>query len=138
MSLNNDPVSMETHLSWLKRRLTDPDSRLWIVETGDGPAGSIRLDREAESSWVSIALDSTRRGQGLGSAALELACRTAWDQGLTRCLLARAKAENRASLRLFERSGFKRTSVRDGIVTFELSQDGPKASSSADPEGSQA
>jgi L-amino acid N-acyltransferase YncA len=75
---------------------------------GDRPAGTVRLDRRDRRAWgplceVSITIAPDCRSRGLGKAALALARR----QQPASPLVARVKASNRASRRLFLAAGYQ-------------------------------
>ena len=81
---------------------------LCVILVGDRPVGTIRLDRRQRPAWgevaeVSIALDPDLRGQGIGTAALAEARRLS----PATVLIARVKAKNEASRRLFIGSGYQ-------------------------------
>jgi len=102
------PPSWDDHLGWLRDRLADTRSDLRILLAGDRPAGTVRLDRRDRRAWgplceVSITIAPDCRGRGLGKAALALVRRLepAWP------LIARVKADNRASRRLFLAAGYQ-------------------------------
>jgi RimJ/RimL family protein N-acetyltransferase len=71
--------------------------------------GVIRFDIEGSSAEISIYLDPDQRGRGLGPATL--AAGSAWI-GVAREQVTRLTAvisdENAASLRAFEKAGFRR------------------------------
>lgn len=107
-SFNPAPPTWEEHVRWLWARLVDPSCRLCVILMDDRPAGTIRLDRRQRPAWgevaeISIALDPDVRGQGIGTAALAEARRLAPEAAL----IARVKAKNEASRRLFIGSGYQ-------------------------------
>jgi RimJ/RimL family protein N-acetyltransferase len=88
-----------------QRPLTDAElaARLnadnWIIEQDGMPAGVIRFDDLHGEREVSIYLSPAMKRQGIATAALRL---------LTGKLVAEVRPENTASVRLFERAGFRR------------------------------
>ena len=120
LSLDRRPIAREDHDRWMAARLADPNTRMWIVEIFDEALGVVRIERAASSKTgrVSIALDPSARGLGLGRAALVVACDA--DGGP---LMAEVVAENRASRACFEACGFLPTGrvVSGGraILTYE-------------------
>jgi UDP-2,4-diacetamido-2,4,6-trideoxy-beta-L-altropyranose hydrolase len=105
---NPAPPSAEEHWVWMRRTLDNPDVLLAIVEAGGVRAGMIRLDRklcEAGRSVheVSIAVDPRWHRRGVGAAALALARRLAPGARLEATVLP----ANLASMRLFERAGYR-------------------------------
>lgn len=69
MSQSHDPIDLETHTSWLDRRLSQADPGLYIVERGGIAVGTIRIDGEE----ISYTVAAECRGQGLGTGMLTLA-----------------------------------------------------------------
>ncbi len=94
----------EEHEAWFARRQGDPDSLICMIACDGKPRGCLRLDRmgEGRERLVSIYLAPGAWGQGIATAALDLARRLApgW-----RCI-AEVLPENDASHRLFRRAGY--------------------------------
>lgn len=113
-------IAWETHYPWFSRRLQDPDSYLYILDTPSGdPIGQVRIefDNPALPGTIDYSLSPTYRGQGLGRVLLRRALR---QLRLDRPLLAgcavqgQVKTTNQASLRVFEQLRF----VRQADVTL--------------------
>lgn len=101
MSFTSGPIEWATHVAWLDRVLTDPERRLWVAELDGVPVGTCRLDVSNGCEVVSVAVEPDCRGQGLAVPIIEALCREA-----RLPLVAEIKAENVASVRVFERAGF--------------------------------
>jgi RimJ/RimL family protein N-acetyltransferase len=120
LSLDRRPIARDDHQRWMEARLADPGTRMWIVLVFDEPLGVVRIERApaAKIGRVSIALDPSARGLGLGRAALLMAITA--DGGP---LVAEVVAENRASRACFEACGFLSTGriVSGGraVLTYE-------------------
>jgi UDP-2,4-diacetamido-2,4,6-trideoxy-beta-L-altropyranose hydrolase len=116
-SLTPDPVPWQTHEAWYARALADPRRRLLVLEAGDGPAGIVRLDVAADAPEAEGNINPAPhvRGRGLGTSALRKALSYAHGALSVRRVTARVKAANAASLRAFEKAGFRRT--RTGEIT---------------------
>lgn len=102
-SRSPDPVSRPEHVRWLAGALADPDRRLLIGEA-DGPVGTVRFDRDGDAWEVSITVAPASRGRGLSSAILAAAEATLDDDA---SLIAWVHRDNKPSLALFERSGYR-------------------------------
>jgi UDP-2,4-diacetamido-2,4,6-trideoxy-beta-L-altropyranose hydrolase len=105
---NNPAVpAFEDHLIWLHAKLRDPNCCFNIIQHGGTDAGFLRFDRApASASWiVSIASAPEKRAKGVATAALEAAKIMLAGNSLE----AEVHEGNAASLRLFERAGFRRT-----------------------------
>jgi RimJ/RimL family protein N-acetyltransferase len=124
-----EAVAFVEHERWFARRLADGDAPIWVIEdaseaaihevseAGHQAVGVIRLDLPAPGvrgrARISIALDASARGRGIGRAAIAAACR-AW----RRPIEAEVFTDNRASLACFAACGFRRIATGDGLVTY--------------------
>lgn len=106
------PVRPEVHVDWWKRSLDSSQRRLLVARCGTQDVGVLRLDLDAagKQAEVSLYLDPSLHGLGLGVALLKAA------QAWTRCnepkierLVAEVLPGNEASLATFRAAGFERT-----------------------------
>jgi len=119
MSRQPGVVPWETHVAWLARRLADGDAMLLIGVQGDQPVGVVRFDRRADGvAEVSIAIAADFRGRGLGKPLLQCGCERADRAGFARVFDAEIKADNLASRRIFEGSGFRVVSSDEKWVMY--------------------
>lgn len=119
------PVSPEAHARWLAARLADSDTRLWIAEEARVPVGQVRVDLADGSGVVSIAVAAVARGGGIGQAMLRAAIEEIAREDAAIQLRALIHPDNIASLRAFERVGFRRVSSDErGFVVLELAVSG--------------
>ena len=97
--------SRDEHETWFAQRQGDPDSLVCMIACDGAPRGCLRLERlgEGRERLVSIYLAPGAWGQGIATAALELARRLApgWR------FVAEVLPENAASHRLFLRAGYR-------------------------------
>lgn len=106
-SLSRAPVQWDVHVAWVRRRLDDPDTRLWIVEDGAGSAlGQVRFDLHGDTAEISIGLTAAQRGRGLGPAAIDAAVRRLFAETEVARVDARIRPENRASITAFGDAAF--------------------------------
>jgi spore coat polysaccharide biosynthesis predicted glycosyltransferase SpsG/GNAT superfamily N-acetyltransferase len=121
-SRDTEMVPWLEHLAWLESSLTREDRVLLVVDDPLGPVGTVRWDLESEREWeVSITVAPDRRGQSLARPMLRAAEVALLEVGLPEVALpevARSRATfvtaylavvhvgNRASVRLFETSGY--------------------------------
>ena len=121
-SVTGQTVSPSDHAAWISRRIADPGTRLWIAEEAGEAVGQVRVDIEGAEGTVSIGVAAGRRGRGLGTAILEAMVVELEHDGSVRRLRALVHAENRASLRAFERAGFVPHGIGDhGFAVMERS-----------------
>ncbi|HXC46458.1 MAG TPA: GNAT family N-acetyltransferase [Solirubrobacteraceae bacterium] len=120
---SRDPreIALEEHASWLARTLADSSTRLWVAEVDGIAIGHVRIGPQTNgSAEVHLALASDARGRGLGAAVLTQAGALALADAEVTLLCAHVKPENHASLRTFERSGFRPIGLdADGLVRLE-------------------
>lgn len=108
-SRDPNPPGRDEHHAWFAARLRDRNCIFNMIAFEGKPAGVLRLDRrEGEVHEVSINVAPELAGRGIASAALRLAARLLPGGRLGAAILP----GNAASLRLFERAGFR--PVRDG------------------------
>jgi UDP-2,4-diacetamido-2,4,6-trideoxy-beta-L-altropyranose hydrolase len=118
--------SWDEHVAWLEGKLADPEAFLWLIMDGKLACGILRLERESPGVFeVSILIDPTRQGRGLGLAALALA-RAEKPASL---LCAEVLGGNEASHALFTRAGYVsedgRYAQRPGAVAIICADGGP-------------
>lgn len=105
-SIHSHRISWREHQKWLSRVLKNQNVHLYIVLKGRIPVGTYRLDQHRNSAVVNLSVVPRWRGQGIGNKLIRLIVRTAFsDLNLTE-LNALVKADNLASLALFQHAGF--------------------------------
>jgi RimJ/RimL family protein N-acetyltransferase len=118
-SIGQAPIPPDEHARWFAAQLAAPDVALYIIESGNDahPCGQVRLNRLRDGgALVSIGLDSSCRGRGIGAAALRAVqapeCRPHW----AATLYAVIRLDNPASRRAFEAAGFRGPSATADAV----------------------
>lgn len=121
-SIDTKPIPWDVHEAWFAASLERPSRRMFVVEVSGAPAGVVRFDLEGERATISIALERSFRGHGLGSAVIERGCQTLAADDQTTLVEALVRPENVASLRAFERAGFEAVDrvERDGVALVLL------------------
>jgi UDP-2,4-diacetamido-2,4,6-trideoxy-beta-L-altropyranose hydrolase len=109
------------HGQWLHGKLADPNCIFNIVLHGDRPVGVLRFDRQAENLYeISILITAEAQNLGIGRAALELGKRLLPNSTIR----AEIQPSNIASIRIFERAGYRRTDdawmLAPGTLTPEI------------------
>lgn len=111
------PVPWPDHEAWFGRALAEPTKTLLIgldPETRE-KIGLVRFDLlESGERLVGINIAPERRGLGWGRRLLAEAL-----QRHPGALVAEVRTDNTASVRLFEKLGFRRRSEADGFVVLE-------------------
>jgi RimJ/RimL family protein N-acetyltransferase len=113
-------VPWDEHRQWLEAALRDPARVLLLAHAGE-PVAAVRLDLAgAGLAVVSIYLDPGRHGQGLGTRILRALpgwCREQRPE--VRTLRAEVRPGNVASLRAFEKAGYRRVRADEEPVVVE-------------------
>lgn len=107
-ALNAEPPTAEEHRRWFAGKLASDSDWFLLAETGDGPAGFVRLDWRGDTAGfpiflISIATAPGHYRRGIGRAMLKAARLLAPRARL----LAQVLPENAASVRLFESLGYR-------------------------------
>ena len=120
-SFASEPIAWNDHVKWFQRQVDGTDAILYIAEKNGMPLGQVRFRIEAIEATVSISLNPTSRGQGLGWTILTLAVEELFSEKTVARVNAFVKPENERSLRLFPRAGFKdqgQTSIDGKIARY--------------------
>lgn len=123
-SFKESAIGWDEHERWFARCLRDSACRLYVVIDDQlGPVGQVRLERRSPAEVeVDISIGAEHRGRHLGVEALTLVCSEAWAWAQP-MISARVKAGNAASIRMFDRAGFRRVGEEPGrsVVRLEWS-----------------
>jgi UDP-2,4-diacetamido-2,4,6-trideoxy-beta-L-altropyranose hydrolase len=106
-------IPWSEHARWFRARLSDPHSWLWMIEAAPGTVGVVRIQQRGARPEISISLAAEARGQGLGRAAVQRACRAFTERAPSASLDAWIAEDNPASLRCFLACGFRQIPERD-------------------------
>jgi len=110
------PIEWHEHRAWLEGRLADTEVTLLIVEEKGSPIGQVRLEPRDGSHVIDVYIVPSARERGIALAAVKAAL----DRAPIRSAVARVKAGNEASRRLFESAGFIESGREGEIVIFRL------------------
>jgi len=116
-----DEVPWEEHHEWYGRSLANANRWILIGEEANHPVGVLRFDRIGNDvAKVSVTVTPENRGRGIGREILALGSDYAAHRlGFVR-LEANIKAENVASLALFEGAGFVYAGSESGLGRYVL------------------
>lgn len=107
VSGSSAPVQLDSHMSWLTRKLDDAGCRLFVAEVGGTAVGSIRFDRQLNEAWeVSLYLDPDLIGLGLGRYLLQAGEHAMQVEDRDVAFTATVMPGNDASARLFTNAGY--------------------------------
>jgi RimJ/RimL family protein N-acetyltransferase len=110
VSFNRELIPFDSHQSWLQQRLNDPQSIIRISEDINGMAvGQVRFELvdEGQTALISIIVDQTRRGRGLGTLLIAAGCQELFKNHTASRIIAQVKPSNAASEKAFRAAGFQ-------------------------------
>jgi RimJ/RimL family protein N-acetyltransferase/endonuclease IV len=110
VSFSSEIIDMPTHEKWFKAKLETPNAFFIIAEDANTAeiAAQIRFETTNGDWTISISLNREFRGKGLGVRLIETASAIFFDRHPeTPRILAYIKPENKASIRAFEKAGYK-------------------------------
>lgn len=108
-----EPIPAEVHERWLAGVLKDKRRSLLVAEADGEPVGVVRIDlgeTEGEAE-IHVYIGPEHHGKGLGGRVIDAACSWARDTLGIRKVLARIMPGNAASVRAFEKAGFRHTCI---------------------------
>lgn len=107
MSLNSRKIQYEEHCAWFEKILSS-SAIFFIGFINNTPVGYVRFEMQecCEGYVLSVAVTESCRGKNLGSRLVDMCCAEVFRSGIKR-VDAFVKPENLASIRLFERCGFR-------------------------------
>ena len=100
------PVLPMEHDDWLRSRLIDPGTKIWIIVRNGVDIGQVRLEKKADFVYTDIYLSPAARGNNNASVGLNIALEaySEIDGGQRFCALVHV--DNKSSQKLFSRNGF--------------------------------
>jgi len=107
-SRSPDKINFDQHKKWFESVLSNPDRHVFIGYIDNQEIGVLRFDICGDQAEISIYLVPEKQGYGYGAALV-----TAGENWLTsysskiRSVIAEVLPENKASIKLFEISGYK-------------------------------
>jgi RimJ/RimL family protein N-acetyltransferase len=119
-SWNTGAVEHAEHIDWLRHKLGDADSRLYVVVAHGKDVGQVRIDRRTDTeAEISIDLLPRRRGRGIGREAIRLGRQAAADELGVEVLVAEIKEGNVASQAAFAAAGFAERARTEMLVEMQ-------------------
>ncbi len=113
-------ITPKENRAFWEKRLREGKSNDFIIELAGKAIGLLRLDYlSPRRREIGIIVSREYQGHGIGTDALEEGIKIAKKLGVTK-MEARVKPTNAASIKIFEKAGFKREYLK---LTFEGLQD---------------
>lgn len=117
-SFQTGMIPWEEHATWFAGKLDH--SLIYIAESPEGlPVGQCRIDKLGDGeAQVDVSVAREKRGSGIAAALILRAAQAAFCETELMRLHAYVKAENRASLRAFEKAGFTVAETSGNVVHY--------------------
>jgi UDP-2,4-diacetamido-2,4,6-trideoxy-beta-L-altropyranose hydrolase len=112
-SFCSDPIPWNDHVRWFQSKCGKTEN-LWYLacDAASRPVGQVRIDLESEhTGTINFSVAPEHRGNGLGTSLLCAALEQLFTATAVNLVRALVKAGNTASVRSFERAGFKQIPV---------------------------
>jgi UDP-2,4-diacetamido-2,4,6-trideoxy-beta-L-altropyranose hydrolase len=113
-SYNRNPITLEEHKKWFAACLAEPESIYLIAEDGlSTPVGQIRFQKIENGYEVHVLVAKQFRGGGTGSKLIRKASLFLHEKKGRQNIMARAKSDNIASVKAFEKAGYRITAEQE-------------------------
>jgi ribosomal protein S18 acetylase RimI-like enzyme len=118
VAANQGTIPLTQHIGWFKKKYFSQDNNhCYVVELDDNVVGYCRFDHEDKHYLISIAIDSSTHGKGVGTFLLKHSIEQLKS---TRPIHAEVRKNNSTSIRLFQRAGFRKISEDDKNIYFQI------------------
>ena len=105
-SFNKKVITLDEHKEWFKRKFSDENVLIWILEDKNMPIGMVRLEKEGNRILLNYLIAPQSRGKKLASKMLGMAMKELNDHWKNVKVLAYTLPENIASIKSLENAGF--------------------------------
>jgi len=108
VSFSSKPIVWDEHVAWFNKRLLDPDCVYFIaLNEMDRPAGQLRFDVRGREAVVSVSVDASSRGRGLGTQIIQQgSARLFCTRPAVKLIRAYIKPGNTGSTASFRKAGY--------------------------------
>lgn len=110
-----DVVPWDEHIRWLEGVIASPNRLLLVGEDERGPVGTVRFEVDEGRAEISVTVGPERRGKGHAVPLIRLAC--SWIRVPIDAFIRR---DNVASIRAFERAGFRLAGQEREMICYTL------------------
>lgn len=118
VAASQEVVPLAQHIDWFNNKYFQGNGNSCFVSESDNRViGYCRFDLNTDKYTVSIAVDPSMHGKGLGTILLSQSIEQLRS---SKILHAEVRKFNIASIKMFERTGFKKISEDDRNIYFEL------------------
>ena len=108
------PIPWQKHVQWFRQKLSDPHSVIYIaLDNKEKPVGQVRFDlTEEDEAEVDVSVDEKIRGCGYGSLLISMGVEKVCQVTSVRAVHAFVKPINEASIRAFDKAGFRKLGMK--------------------------
>ncbi len=107
-AFHSGSISWEEHKKWFATKLGDPNCYIFMALDGLGkPIGQIRFDVSGDRAETDISVVREKRSHGFGQQIIKSGVAELCKQTFIHSACALVKIENIASIRAFQKAGFK-------------------------------
>lgn len=107
-SFNTDEININDHKIWFKESLANPNINIFIIcDKQCNKLGQIRFDKNKDTAEIDITTNPKYRNQRIGTLALCKLSNVYINNFNVKRLVGKVKKDNIASLKAFEKAGFK-------------------------------
>jgi UDP-2,4-diacetamido-2,4,6-trideoxy-beta-L-altropyranose hydrolase len=107
------PIPFAEHVEWFSRKLADSRCILYLAINGRSvPLGQVRYECKGEDAQVSVSVDCRFRCLGYGTKMIRLSAETVFENTDVDTIHALVKPDNEASIRVFEKAGYRRVGTQ--------------------------
>lgn len=111
-SFSTAPIPWEEHRAWLRTRLGDPHSRLYVADLAGQPIGAARFALQPPRATIAVSVAAEARGRGIGERLIALASHRLFAETKVTGIDAWIRPGNAASIRSFVAAGYVRRARR--------------------------
>lgn len=104
-SFNVDPIDFDVHSRWFDDKI-EKNAQYFIGEVDNRAIGLVRFDEVGSEAVIGILIDENFRGKGMSSEFLVNAC-FSYQQNGEKLIVAKIRKSNVASIKAFNKAGFK-------------------------------
>lgn len=123
-SFNTEEVVLEKHVEWFNNSLVNKNRSIFIMMNDEKESiGQIRFDREGNGAEIDITIAPEYRNQGYGVQALREGCKMYFNNFDVDHIIAKVKKDNIASLKAFEKAGFKMYKENEDHIELRCTKD---------------
>ena len=122
-SFNQQPIPIEDHINWFKRKMASSCCRMYTLEYKKQPVGQVRFELDGTTATINYSIDRHFRGRGMGGYLLEESIRLLQTEepGID-TIEGFVKENNTASNRIFIQLGFSIANIKAVKGSFRYIQ----------------